>query len=67
MKRKPNLKKRLDELRDEPDPQIELELQIDSELLRGLKQLARRKRIPVEAYIVNILAKHVEITGGKDL
>ena len=65
-RKRPDLKKRLSELRDEPEPQIEIELQVDGELLRRLKLLARRKRLPVETYITNILTKHVEITGEKE-
>ena len=65
-RKRPDLKKRLDELRDEPEPQIELELQVDAELMRRLKRLARRKRVPVETYITNILTEHVEITGEKE-
>ena len=64
-RKRPDLKKRLSELRDEPEPQIEIELQIDAALLRHLKLLARRKRVPVETYITNILVKHVEITGDE--
>ena len=63
--KRPDLKKRLNELRDEPEPQIEIELQVDAELMRRLKVLARRKRVPVETYITNLLATHVEITGEK--
>ena len=65
-RKQPDLKKRLSELRDEPESQIEIELQIEPELMRRLKLLARRKRVPVETYIVNILSKHVEIAGEKE-
>ena len=51
MKKSANLKKRLEELRDEPEATVEVVLQLDAALYRTLKKLAAQERLSLEAYI----------------
>ena len=59
-RKRPDLKKRLDELREEPAPQVELTLLLDADTVNALKQQARRKHLSIEDYISNLLAKSLE-------
>jgi len=61
--KKPNLKQRLDEIRQEPAPPVDLTLRLDAELYQALKVLARRRREPVDTYALRILQHHVERAG----
>ena len=58
MVKKPNLKKRLNELRQEPAPPVDVTLTLDAELYQALKALARQHRQPLEAYLIRILERH---------
>ncbi len=61
-RKQPDLKKRLNELRDASAPQVELILLLDADLLKELKTRARRKRQTIEAYVGDLLANHVDNT-----
>ena len=63
-RKRPDLKKRLNELRDEPAPPVELTLLLDADVLKALKQRARRKRQSVEDYISDLLAKQQDEGAG---
>lgn len=56
--KKPNLKQRLDEIRQEPAPPVDVTLTLDADLYQALKALARRHRQPLEAYLIRILQRH---------
>ena len=60
MKRSVNLKKWFDELRAEPQPPIEMLLQLDADFYKVLKQLASQERLSTEAYILKLLSSHAE-------
>ena len=55
MKKSANLKKRFDELRDEPEPKIEVVLELDADLHWSLKKLAAQEQLSLEAFIMNVL------------
>jgi hypothetical protein len=57
---KPNLKQRLAEIRQEPAPPLDLTLRLDAALYQALKALARKRRQPLESYLIHILEQHVE-------
>ena len=57
-RKRPNLKKRLTELRDEPAPPVDITLQLDAELYATLKTLARKRRQKVDVYLLRILRQH---------
>ena len=57
-RKRPNLKKRLTELRDEPAPPVDITLQLDAELYATLKTLARKHRQKVDVYLLRILRQH---------
>ena len=59
-RKRPDLKKRLSELRDEPAPQVEVTLLLNAEVFNTLKQRARHKRLPIEGYICDLLVKSLE-------
>ena len=59
-RKRPDLKKRLDELRSEPAPQVELTLLLDADTVNALKRQARRKHLSIEDYISNLLVKSLE-------
>lgn len=59
MKKSANLKKRLDGLRDEPDPPVEMTLSLDADLYRTLKHLAAQEELSIEVYIASVLSKHI--------
>ena len=63
MVKKPNLKKRLNELRQEPAPPVDVTLTLDAELYQALKALARQHRQPLEAYLVRLLERHADEQG----
>lgn len=58
-RKRPDLKKRLDEIRQEPAPPVNITLQLDSELYQALKILARKHRLPLEPYLIRILEQHM--------
>lgn len=60
MKKQANLKKRLEELRDEPPGPVELSLVLDAELFESLKALATKKRISLDRYLERVLRNHVK-------
>ena len=60
VKKPDNLKKRLNELRQEPAPPVDVTLTLDAELYEALKALARQHRQPLETYLVRVLHLHVE-------
>lgn len=55
-----DLKKRLDEIRKEPAPPVAVTLTLDAELYQALKVLARRRRQPLEVYLIHVLEQQVE-------
>jgi hypothetical protein len=59
-RKRPDLNKRLAEVRQEPAPPVDITLRLDAELYQSLKALARRHRQPLEAYLVRVLAQQVE-------
>lgn len=59
-RKRPDLKKRLDEIRQEPAPPVDVTLTLDAELYRALKVMARQRRQPLEVYLIHILKQHVE-------
>ncbi len=59
-RKKPDLKQRLDDLRQEPAPPVELTLSLDAELYQTLKALARQHRQPLETYLLRVLRQHAE-------
>ena len=59
MKKPGNLKKRLEEIRQEPAPPRDVTLTLDAELYQALKAVARRQRQPLEAYLVRVLRQHI--------
>ena len=61
--KKPNLKKRLAEIRQEPAPPVDLTLRLDAELYQALKTLARQHRQPLEAYLIRVLSQHIAENG----
>lgn len=61
-RKNPDLKKRLEELRDEPAGPVEVRLQLDAELHESLKALAAQKRISLERYLDRLLRNHVKDT-----
>ncbi len=63
MKKSGNLKKRLDDLRQEPEPPVELTLTLDAELYQALKALARQHRQSLEAYLLRVLVQDAEAAG----
>ena len=66
MKKSANLKKRLEELRDEPEATVEVVLQLDAALYRTLKKLAAQERLSLEAYIARILSTSIETGAGEE-
>ncbi len=62
VKRASNLKKRLDEIREQPSPPVEVSLDLDAELYQTLKALARQHRQPLEAYLLRVLSQHADDT-----
>jgi hypothetical protein len=58
--KKTNLKKRLDELRNEPAPPVEILLHLNADLLRRLRHLAIQDHLSVESYIVSVLSKDID-------
>ena len=63
MAKKPNLKKRLDELRQEPAVPVDVTLTLDAELYDALRALARQHRQPLEDYLLRLLRRHVQEAG----
>ena len=64
MVKKPrNLKKRLNELRQEPAAPVDVTLTLDAELYQALKALARQHRQPLEPYLLHILERYT--AGGE--
>lgn len=63
MKKPGNLKKRLAEIRQEPAPPVDLTLRLDAELYQALKVLARKRRQPLQTYLVSILQQHTSDDG----
>ena len=61
--KKPNLKKRLNELRQEPAPPVDVTLTLDAALHQALKALARQHRQPLETYLVHLLERHADEPG----
>lgn len=57
-RKRPDLKKRLDEIRQEPATPVDVTLTLDVELYQALKIRARRRRQPLEAYLIRILEQH---------
>lgn len=64
-RKQPDLKKRLEELRDDPVGPVEIRLQLDTELHESLKALASQKRISLERYLERILRNHVKEQNPK--
>lgn len=64
MKKAINLKKRLDDLRDEPEMAVEVMLNLDAELCRMLKKLADGERLSLEAYIEQVVKRNAETIGA---
>ena len=60
MKKTANLKKRFDELRNEPELSVEVVLQLDADLHRTLKKFAAEERLSLEIYIINVLRNNNE-------
>lgn len=58
-KKRVDLKKRLDELRNVPQPPVDLHLRLESDLVRSLRALADDAGQPVEHYIEVVLRKHI--------
>ena len=57
-RKRPDLKKRLNELRDEPAPPVGITLELDAELYAALKTLARKHRQKIDVYLLRILQQH---------
>lgn len=62
-KKRPDMKRRLAEIRQEPAPPVDVTLTLHHELYQALKTLARKQRQPLEAYLLLILAQQVESDG----
>jgi hypothetical protein len=58
-KKRPDLKRRLAEIRQEPAPPVDVSLTLDAELYQALKTLARKHRQPLDAYLIRILEWHI--------
>ncbi len=58
VKKRVDLKKRLDALRDEPAAPVAVSLLLDASLVQQLKSLAAYQRQPLEVYIADVLQKH---------
>jgi len=58
MKKGADLKKRLDTLRQEPEPPIAVTLHLDADLYRSLKSLAVRDNQPIETWIAQLLSQY---------
>ena len=62
-KRPGNLKKRLDELREEKESEVELKLRLDSDLHHALNQQAAQQHLGLDAYLLNILRIQAGLIG----
>jgi predicted HicB family RNase H-like nuclease len=65
VKKQADLKKRLEELRDEPPGPVELRLVLDPELHEALKALASQKRMSLERYLERVMRNHVRDAAGE--
>ena len=59
-KKRVDLKKRLDDLRGQPEPPVDVSMQLDTNLYRLLTTLAATEQLTLEAYLVNVLNRHAE-------
>ena len=59
-----DLKKRLDTLRNVPQPPVPVLLHLDTGLLKSLTKLAAEQEQPVERYVEQLLQKHVNSRDG---
>lgn len=59
-----DLKKRLDTLRNVPQPPVPVLLQLDASLLKSLTKLASEQEQSVERYVEQLLQKHVKNRDG---
>ena len=66
MKKATNLKKRLDELRDEPELPTELTLKIDRNLHRRLKHQADQEQCSLQDYILSVLRNYLDASSGDE-
>jgi predicted HicB family RNase H-like nuclease len=66
MKKATNLKKRLDELRDEPELPTELTLKIDPNLHRTLKHRADQEQCSLQDYILSVLRSHLDVSSDDE-
>ena len=57
MKKQPNLKQRLDELRHKPEPPVEVTLRLEAEVYQKLQGLALQENRSVAAYIAALLSQ----------
>ena len=64
-RKRPDLKARLNELEQQPEPPMDVKLQLDAHLYRQLKTMAAKSHRPVEIYIANILIQHTKTTAKK--
>ena len=55
MKKQVNLKKRLDDLRQDPDPPVKITLEVDAPLYRMLTTFADANREPVNVFLLRVL------------
>ncbi len=60
MKKQPDLKKRLDELRHEPEPPVEVALRLEADIYQKLQSLALQENLSVAAYIAERLHEFIE-------
>ncbi len=60
MKKRPDLKQRLDDLRHEPEPPVDVTLRLEADQYRKLQALALEQNLSVAAYIVQLLHQHLE-------
>lgn len=60
MKKRPDLKLRLNELRGDPEPPVEVTLRLEAEQYGKLQAPAHSAESPVAAYVVQFLHQHIE-------
>lgn len=58
-RRKVNLKKRLGELRNEPEPAITISITLDAATFKELSIQAEQHRLSLELYIQQVLQRHL--------
>jgi hypothetical protein len=59
MKKRPDLKQRLDDLRGEPEQPVEITLRLDAEQYRELQVLALAQNLSVAAYLDWLIGQHL--------